>query len=253
MRSSQKEPIFLEEKNNFFGINLPADYCAEHEWGIKSIKQLFGIPELKITEEPFGLVRRKSTKVPEIEFIDDGKHLHLILRKYSFQKGQIPFGLCVYCNCSMGSAWDGDEFGIIVDKKNKDCCEKLTKIKEAIDNNDVCVFLGGGGVFENAGLNIVIASKIPQENIKKWEDGDAVYAKLYRDAEATGIEEKLNSAGKKFYALSPSRMLNGKKSKHNVMFWLNPQDQRNVNYGWFTVEELEQWIDGKGPIPMKKK
>jgi hypothetical protein len=29
--------------------------------------------------------------------------------------------------------------------------------------------------------------------------------------------------------------------------------QDKVNFGWYTVEELEQWIEGKGPIPMKGK
>ena len=33
---------------------------------------------------------------------------------------------------------------------------------------------------------------------------------------------------------------------------VTPMNQKDVNFGWFTVEELEQWINGKGPIPMKK-
>jgi hypothetical protein len=37
------------------------------------------------------------------------------------------------------------------------------------------------------------------------------------------------------------------------MYFLNPMRQQENNFGWFTVEELEQWMEGKGPIPGKKK
>jgi hypothetical protein len=90
----------------------------------------------------------------------------------------------------------------------------------------------------------------------KQKDEDRI--NLHEAAKATGIEEKVCAAlksdfgGKPFYALSPS-WKNKQNTKHKVVFWLNPTDQQKNNYGWFTVEELEQWIEGKGPIPMKKK
>lgn len=56
------------------------------------------------------------------------------------------------------------------------------------------------------------------------------------------------------FALSPSRPLatNEKKSKYDLRYWLNPMEQRHNNSGYFTVEELEQWIENKGPIPKKE-
>ena len=41
-----------------------------------------------------------------------------------------------------------------------------------------------------------------------------------------------------------------KTSAHPYWFLLNPHNQQHVNFGHFTVEELEQWIECKGPIPM---
>jgi hypothetical protein len=37
------------------------------------------------------------------------------------------------------------------------------------------------------------------------------------------------------------------------MYWLNPREQDIHNYGWFTVEELKQWAENKGPVMMTKK
>jgi len=86
-----------------------------------------------------------------------------------------------------------------------------------------------------------------------WEDGDKELAKLYKDVEETGIKKKLENANLRYYALSPSRPNKNMKTKYNVMFWLNPQQQDIHNYGYFSVEQLEEWIEGKGPIPKKKK
>src|SRR3989344_5955611 len=36
---------------------------------------------------------------------------------------------------------------------------------------------------------------------------------------------------------------------HKMRFWLNPYDDQNLyNYGYFTLEEIEQWLDNSGPI-----
>ena len=80
----------------------------------------------------------------------------------------------------------------------------------------------------------------------------------WRSAAATGIEEVLKKAGKRYYALSPrwAASIKGTKNgevetKYGVVFWLNPCDQYKNNYGHFTVEELQQWAKGEGPIPKK--
>ena len=253
MRKCGKTPCFLIENNNFFGIHLPADFTAEHEWGIVDMKKCFGIPNPEITCEPFGLVRRKATKVPDnISFIEDEKNVYFFMDRYKFQAGRIPTDL-TYFRDGIGGAWDGNGFGVVVPKENQKYCARILEIKQAIENCDVAVFLGGGGVFENSGLNVAISSRIPKENIKMWEDGDQKNAKLYKDADETGIKKKLEDANLKYYALSPSRPGKNMKTKHKVVFWLNPRDQESVNYGMFTVENLEQWIKGEGPIPKTRK
>ena len=45
-RASQDYMIITDESGEqFLGIALGYDYCAEHEWGIKDIKSRFAMPE----------------------------------------------------------------------------------------------------------------------------------------------------------------------------------------------------------------
>ena len=66
---------------------------------------------------------------------------------------------------------------------------------------------------------------------------------------ATGIEEVLKAAGKKWYALSPGWR---DKRKQHVDFFLNPCEQERYDFGWFTVEELRQWARDEGPVLLDK-
>ena len=83
-----------------------------------------------------------------------------------------------------------------------------------------------------------------------WYDADEDYHKLKLAAESTGLEAYLKSRGKRWFALSP-RWANDEKS--GVRFWLNPQEQQKYSAGWFTVDELREWADERGPVIMKQK
>jgi hypothetical protein len=69
----------------------------------------------------------------------------------------------------------------------------------------------------------------------------------------TKIEEKIKKADLRYFALSPRWCNDGEKTrtKYPIVFWLNPHDQHIYNSGWFTVEELEQWISKTGPVLKK--
>ncbi len=42
MRKGYNNEILYRKKNILFGINFGADAAAEHEWGIKILRQKFG-------------------------------------------------------------------------------------------------------------------------------------------------------------------------------------------------------------------
>lgn len=94
--------------------------------------------------------------------------------------------------------------------------------------------------------------------------GDEDRYRLKEASKLIGIKEKLDKLNNEYvkknphsfhkpfgyYALSPSWNFNKKDfvTKYNVIYWLNPQNQQDISFGWFTVEDLEDWIQGKGKI-----
>jgi hypothetical protein len=116
------------------------------------------------------------------------------------------------------------------------------------------MWIGGGGVFQNGGLVLAIASKMPADKKQTMYDLDANHDKLLKASRKTGIEERLQKANKKYFALSPRWAEKDKEltTKFPVVYWLNPFEQHLNNHGWYTVEQLDQWIEGKGPIPKEK-
>ena len=53
-------PEVMKINNEFVGIDLGADFCAEHEWGIKGIVREFGVDGNKV-----GIDGRMVTVVPK--------------------------------------------------------------------------------------------------------------------------------------------------------------------------------------------
>lgn len=169
-------------------------------------------------------------------------------------------GFCLNTNCSYlyllkdpGKKQDTpdlmtfwDESCFLVVSSNPKVIQALKKIHDAFSSGDIAVWLGGGGVFQNAGLAIAIATSLPKDVTDGWMETDMLAKKLKEDALATGIAERLKKAKKDYFALTPSY-----NKDNELQFWLNPFDQKSNNYGYFSVQELDQWIDNKGPIPKK--
>jgi len=126
-------------------------------------------------------------------------------------------------------------------------------ISEGLRSLDLALWMGGAAnIFGRGGLVIVRPSLTPQVYIDKFNDDVLERRKLQEAARQTGIEARLTDAlgAYPYHALSPSWNVKLAKSptKHPVVFWLNPANQKAYTYGWFTVEELEQWARGKGPV-----
>jgi hypothetical protein len=233
---------FLELSDKYVGINLGADYCSEHEWGIKGIKQTLGIPDPGIIH---GIKGRTVTIFPQDKMFYDSRKTHTCLtmeRNHHRLLGWENYELDQNPK-ELATAWDENTFGIVVSNTYKD---KLLLLKEAFEKKDVAIWLGGGGVFQNAGLVVAIASLLPDEIDKTWTQMDLDRLKLKKAFNDSGIERILDAAGKKYFALSP-RWANEEKTE--LTFWLNPYDQRNNNFGWFNIKDLIEWSINTGPIP----
>jgi hypothetical protein len=264
------------EDGKLIGVNLSADYCAEQEWGIKVIRRHFGLADDKSV---IGIQRRTITKCPEVVWGKDrwdsepglqffpGKtkasNMYLMLGRHPIKEADLKdghFELNSWRDENIGAAWDEGSFGIRV--KGESYRGYLTEIYEAFKKLDIAIFLGKtmpGNPFENAGLQLMIVSRIPENCKKVMYDGDVDYNKLQEASAATGIEAELRAAGKSWFALSPSwadRFKSTKdgdvKTSYPVMYWLNPMEQHINNSGWFTVEQLRDWAKGTGPVMMRK-
>lgn len=269
MRRARDNGILRDDNGNLVGINLGADYCSEHEWGIKELRAAFGMKDTG-----YGLAKRIAHKVPTIENWRTGQKevsVHLFekkdqvillvgvtkpeklskdeLRNYYLDRSD-------YDGDKLLTAWDSKSFGINAKSESDQLAVKA--VYNAIQTGDLAMWIGGGGVFQNGGLVLTVASRLPEDKVKAIKEADLDYERLQKAADKTGIAKRLEKAGKRYFALSPKwareihSTRNGEvKTKYDVIFWLNPYEQRIHDCGWFTVENLEQWITNEGPC-MKK-
>lgn len=241
MRSS----CSIEEQ--FAGVSLGWDFCAEHEWGIKGIRQVFAMVG---DPQQFGITRRMVRAVPDhlrLHDIKKPKGCLLVLTSPGFTlpaNGQgYPFDeLSLWKDQSLAAGWDEESFGIFTTVEHR---THLKSLFEAFQRKDVAIYRGKSGPFANGGLKLVIASKLPQEILDDMCRVDEDGYNLLAAAKATGIEEYLKSKGKRWFTLSP-RWAN--EGKTEVRFWLNPYDQQIYNCGWYSVEDLRLWGDDQGPV-----
>lgn len=279
------EAFIISAEDQLLGINLGADYCSEHEWGIDKIRNAFGILPSIVDEtkfganaqnnpdkkKVFGLPRRQITLVPSSEDFQwftytptwrDGKFEGFIFVKYglkhllnndSFMREYLVGSPSEKSRLTsleekerpktgLYTAWSSGDFMAVSNEPEQ--IEQLRTLYDAFEKKDIAIWIGGGGAFQNAGLVIAMISRMPSEYISEWAEKDREVYQTRKAAHKTGIEERLRKAGKEFFALSPKRNEDGE-----IIFWLNPMEQRQNNFGWFTVKDLDDWIEGKGPIP----
>lgn len=263
------KPEWLELEGKLIGISLSADFCAEHEWGIDDLKRMLGVDGQKERSsrdprkytKPAGIQRRMITKHDHVRLFEHEKSVALICKdswyfkrfdesvaKDGFAqtfKEMLPRDLY---RRELSAAWSEGEFGVYGEGSN---AERIKDLYAAFQADNIAIWIGGGNVFQNGGLILCIADRLSEEKAKLLRDADLEAERLTAASDATGILDRLEKAGKKYFACSPRFHGENRKSAYPVIYWLNPVDQDQNNYGWFTVEDLDQWIAGTGPIPMK--
>lgn len=275
MRRATHDTQWLTDANGRLqGIALGFDFAAEHEWGIKKLKEAFGIPDTKF---PQGIKDRQIRTLPEDlmiyrEFSQKPEH--------DKRKKAETFGMLAYAYMgswskhpaenlkeatmrqakpydawskeeaqTLGAAWDESSFGIVVRERD---LPKLRELKEAFEHHDIAIAPGKQRGFDRShGLTFVIVSRLESEIFEKVLEADKAHQRLEEAADATGIIKRLKAAKKDYFACSP-RWKNSDETTGEVVFWLNPMHQKDNNFGWFTVQDLDDWIAGIGRIPMRK-
>lgn len=253
MRTGHKGHFISD--NGMIGVNLGYDSCAEHEWGIKDLRRILGCKD-----DVFGIEKRRiGTIKPENICVryHNGLVKALIVSwtlSYgpNYADGYLDRPLRLSSTAKTPTfAWDGDSFGIHV--QNEKDMKDLTRIYDRMMAGDVAVWLGGGGFFQNAGLVLCVISTLPRVRLEEMYAADEDNFKLKQTSESMHIHEKIRAADFEYFALSPRWSKGCKKStNYPVVYWLNPQRQNIYHAGLFSIEELEQWFDGKGPVIKSK-
>jgi hypothetical protein len=229
-------------------VSLGADFAAEHEWGIQDIRRAFNM-----NPNGLGLARTQITHC--------SRFLQYCTAEYEYQKEKYAFEALLLGRDDnhipyieepwkfKADGWYGawNERSFMLAARSEEKKEQLRDLYKSFQSLDVCIWLGGGQFLENPGLTFGIVSRMPKEIFETWETADKAKHLLKEKAAATGIEARLKAAGKKWFALSP------RNEQGQLKFLLNPMDQINDNWGFYTVQELDQWIEGKGPVVKGKK
>ena len=263
---------FVLDGKKIVGFGLGADATSEHEWGIRRLRDTLGMPNKDAEPQILGLDRCKMQKVTgTVCFFDDGKEALLFvvdrpeytseewLSKKGIAEGLKLMGLGgelrydpKFVKDGFVAAWA--EHGFAIRAGEPESRKELKALSKAFTEKDIAIFMrGGNNPFQNAGLMVCIASRIPEAVRKSLMDSDLNARKLKEavDAveEATDLKQTLDEKGRRYYALSP-RWAEGsdRKTKYPILFLLNPQEQDRYNWGIYTVEELLLWAGGAGPV-----
>ena len=258
MRRTYNSQFIFNEDGTFVGLNLGADYCAEHEWGIRDLEDTFGINRNLV-----GIKSRTIQKLPDsmrtLEFQYRGiKYIGLLCHSYSYYnnldkkrlKEYLPTPFEHTKDCDFDAVWDEQGFAVVLPISER---EKFNDIMKAIENKNLAIFVQGSkNPFGRGGLVLLIVDRLPKKYTDDMENADKDYIALLKAVKDTRIEEKLKKANLKYFALSPrwvkDMKMDGIQTKYKVIFFLNPREQSKYNAGWVTVEDLLDWIKGKGRI-----
>lgn len=279
------------EDGRMYGVNLGADFTAEHEWGIKALQRDFalnasawpGVPRRTIHTVPGGHssdAEREQGVVLQTIKHDHRKDRYDPITGESYVVAYMPYGALSMSElhfrppykgerdediAEIVGAWSESDFAVHFRPEHRQDAQDLY---DAFGRRDVAFLFGnvGNNPFANAGLCLTIVSRIPSAIVENLAEQDADNDALKVAADATGIKAEIDALSKAwrkahpngdyygepcgYYALSPRW---DDREKGTIRFWLNPTDQKNNNAGWYTVEQLRQWMQGEGPVPMKKK
>ncbi len=268
--ATQTNCRILKDGDVVYGVFLAADFTAEHENGISGMKSCFGI-----SHDPQTFADQKITRNGGIVSVIRSTRKEKLYQKNKVEERKTESALLLASESTRDLCFDltsrfnedvlitgaFDEREFTIRGYGVPGIAAVEIIAEGFKEDDIAIWLGGGGAnpFERGGLVIARYSMVPQNLVETFDKGLAEARLLKEAGDATGIRELITDKikgryGVAFFALSPKWAFGDFKNKtaHPVVYWLNPFDQQNNNYGYFTVEELEQWTRGEGPIPKEK-
>lgn len=261
----------LADDGTLQGVCLGYDRCGEHEWGISELEAYLGVPRPEFRIGPADRLIHNADYLQLHEYSRKPRDkrrkaypaaLLLCRRPSPWDEPRSGQALATSCNAELyfepgdkhhlprydlAAAWGEKEFAVHV--RGAENIARLRELRAAAQRGDLLLTSSGSGWLDCHGISLVILSRMSKDDVRKVTERDEAYRELQLAARATGIEDVLRAAGKKWYALKPGWR---DARKQHVDFFLNPRDQSHHASGWFTVEELQQWARDEGPVMVDK-
>lgn len=237
----------FNKKGKLLGYAFGSDATTEHECGYASIRDDFGV-ELK----ELGIEGRRIQTIPSsVQRLEDLGDVYLIFN-LNWDQSSLPPSELVYRTDwesldrrerTTASAWSDTAFAIRSTGKDIPYLEELWKHLQA---KNLALTSRSNG-FMAAGLQLSIVSRFPRDENRKWiaKEREELALKEAWTKESAGLEDLLREKGLRWFHLgkTPHR---GKDGVLRVL--LNPFNQRTYRQGYYSVSELKQWAEGKGPV-----
>jgi len=184
MRPGCKKDTFIGDDNGVMGISLSSDYCAEHEWGIKGIRDDFGIDSEKVGIDKRIISKDGSTLHEFTKTYEKKKHKCALLTNFDsygwepkeILKRIIMEGRLFSSKTQLAGAWDEKHFAVAV--YGDEAIEALRGMKKSFEEKDMAIYLSSATLgkrinpFAGSALHICVASKIPEESKDDMYDHD---------------------------------------------------------------------------------
>jgi len=262
MRRSRETSIIRNDNGAVIGVVMKADFTAEHEWGIKDLKNTLGVNDTKL-----GIKGRIINDCNRVFYFKTKKGAYLCVPGYfdpEPDKLDKESELHGWRDETLSSAWSGRDMYIYA--KGEEDVLALEEIYKQAQKKNVAIGLGGvdpRNPFDRAGLNIMIVSNMPEDVLQKIYDDDLDYRNLQKADKKTKLKEAIKTKYEgtwnkpsiraewaKGHRETREEKPIAETTKYAVVYWLNASDY----YGWYTVEEIRQWLKtGKGIIEDEKR
>ena len=257
MRASTLEVDFVFDRNRAFaGISLGFDFAAEHESGIKELKNKFNFPDKpglqRARTNPFRTYSTPNsfsftTREKLEKYSDDPRLAEVLLTKVV---GGEPYQFKIL----VLSRWDERDLQVTLVWEEKEVPQTIETIKKMLEDKDFT--LGSGKSLFGAGsLCLLKFSSIPKEHLRKTAEIQKRQEQARKKFSSSDGLRALKEAQQRF---REENQFEGKYSFHSTPFdhyalspspegkiWLNPANQSYLDSHWLENEDLLCWAAGK--------
>lgn len=238
------EAFWWEDPTAPSALHLTADFCAEHELGIGTLRSEFGIPDL--TGDVVGIERHRIRVLPpDLIWYRKGTSRYAFLRfdRFNFREPTIRGReLWIGRNQDTAGAWSGQAFQIVA--QTPQSRKNLSDLRDAFVAQDVAILTGGGSdnPFHRPGLTFGIMSRVPSKVDEALREHDLDQLALREAADKSEIRARFDAARIQVRSLFPRW---AHERKPELEWYVSLRNSDALPRGWYSTDDLNRWLDSQ--------